>query len=133
MNFKLSLIILIVFSLSTLNATAQSKKDKNKKEQSVQRSNSFRPNVPEEKQVAKKNTSKKKNKNSFTALFTKQLDDKVEQFYQRQEDNAKRNRKIERKMDHPQYSDFSYFGHKKKPKIRPVGKRKFCKECGIVH
>lgn len=133
MNFKLSLIILIVFSLNSLNATAQSKKEKNKKEQPVQRSNSFRPNIPEEKQVIKKNTKKKKNKNTFTALFSKQLDDKVEQFYQRQEDNAKRNRKIQRKMDHPQYSDFSYFGHKKKPKIRPVGKRKFCKECGIVH
>lgn len=33
----------------------------------------------------------------------------------------------------PQYSNPAYFGHKKKPKKRKRGKRKFCKECGIVH
>ena len=36
-------------------------------------------------------------------------------------------------MEKPQYSDPSYFGHKKKPKKRPPGKKKFCKECGMYH
>jgi len=36
-------------------------------------------------------------------------------------------------MKKPQYSDPTYFGHKKKPKKRPPGKKKFCKECGIYH
>ena len=26
-----------------------------------------------------------------------------------------------------------YFGHKRPPKIRPIGKRKYCKVCGIRH
>ncbi len=36
------------------------------------------------------------------------------------------------KMD-PRYTDPLYFGHKKPPKKRPVGKQKLCKECGIRH
>lgn len=36
------------------------------------------------------------------------------------------------KMD-PRYTDPLYFGHKKPPKKRPVGKQKYCKECGIRH
>ncbi|MCY4418368.1 MAG: hypothetical protein OXB93_00780 [Cytophagales bacterium] len=33
----------------------------------------------------------------------------------------------------PRYTDPEYFGHKKKPEKRPVGKKKYCEECGIVH
>lgn len=32
-----------------------------------------------------------------------------------------------------QYSDPTYYGHRRKPKIRPVGKRRYCKECELVH
>lgn len=136
MKLKLILLMVFIFSLNAVDGNAQAlkkKKGKKKKEQvqQSQQSNSLRPYVPDEKQISKKKS--KKGKNSFADLFNKQLDNKVEEFYQRLEDNSKRNRKIEKKMQHPQYSDFSYFGHKKKPKIRPVGKRKFCKECGIVH
>lgn len=59
--------------------------------------------------------------------------DLVKEYEQRMEANAKRYRKEAKMAEKPQYSDPSYFGHKKKPKKRPVGKRKFCKECGIVH
>ena len=38
----------------------------------------------------------------------------------------------ERERD-PRYHDPEYFGHKKKPKKRPLGERKLCEECGIVH
>ena len=47
--------------------------------------------------------------------------------------NVKKYKIMARKMKKPQYSDPSYFGHKRKPKKRPVGKRKYCKECEIVH
>lgn len=60
-------------------------------------------------------------------------DDLVKEFEDRVEANAKRRKKEAKLAEKPQYSDPSYFGHKKKPKKRPVGKRKFCKECGIVH
>lgn len=33
----------------------------------------------------------------------------------------------------PQYTNPLYFGHKRPPKKRKVGKKKFCKECGLVH
>ena len=141
MKLKLSLLILVIFSLAVVDVAAQDNKKKNKQNKGEQvqeqvqltpQSNSLRPYRPEQNRTVK-NKSKKKNKDSFAFIFNKQLDNKVDEFYERMEDNARRNRKLEKKMEHPRYSDFSYFGHKKKPKIRPVGKRKFCKECGIVH
>lgn len=36
-------------------------------------------------------------------------------------------------MKKPQYTEKMYFGHKKTPKKRPIGKRKHCKECGLKH
>ena len=37
------------------------------------------------------------------------------------------------RMKSPQYSDPTYFGHKRKPRIRKKGRRKWCEECGIKH
>lgn len=77
--------------------------------------------------------SAKKRKNSSRSSFNKKLDKKVEEFEDRMKENKKKYRKRARKMEKPQYSDPSYFGHKRKPKKRPPGKQKFCKECGIKH
>ena len=44
--------------------------------------------------------------------------------------DIKKNMKI---LERPQYSDKSYFGHKRPPKKRPLSRRKLCKVCGIVH
>lgn len=82
-----------------------------------------------EKKSDVKAAKKRKKSNSFN----KNLDKKVEETEKRLEDNIKRNRKRAKQMEKPQYSDPSYFGHKKKPKKRPPGKQKFCKECGIKH
>jgi hypothetical protein len=49
------------------------------------------------------------------------------------EARLKERRKMAEEMKKPQYSDKMYFGHKRMPKKRPLHKRKFCKECGIVH
>jgi len=60
--------------------------------------------------------------------------DRLQKEYdERMKDNLKENKKEARLMEKPQYSDPSYFGHKRPPKKRPVGRRKFCSECGIVH
>ena len=46
---------------------------------------------------------------------------------------AKDKKKSIKILKKPQYSDKSYFGHKRPPKKRPLSKRKLCKVCGIVH
>lgn len=56
-----------------------------------------------------------------------------QEYYERVEAVAKERRKAERIMLKPQYSDPSYFGHKRPPKKRKASKMKFCKECGIRH
>ena len=61
------------------------------------------------------------------------FDQKVEEYKNRMEANVKEHKKMARIMEKPQYSDPSFFGHKRKPKKRAPGKRKFCKECKIVH
>jgi hypothetical protein len=45
----------------------------------------------------------------------------------------KARKKAARVMQRPQYSDPSYFGHKRKPKKRSPEKMRFCSECGIRH
>jgi hypothetical protein len=55
------------------------------------------------------------------------------EFYERVEKAAKEKQKIMRKLAKSQYSDPSYFGHKKKPKRRPPHKMRFCDECHIRH
>jgi len=111
---------------------AQSKNGKNKK---VDYSNSFEPYTPESSNtISSKNKKvKKKKQPTFKEAYVKSLEDKKEDFQKLMIANAKKRKKIARQMQKPQYSDPGYFGHKKKPKKRPVKKRKFCKECGIVH
>lgn len=73
----------------------------------------------------------KKSKRSKKRLtFTEQ---KIQEYEDRQEANAKRAQEQAKAMEKPRYSDPTYFGHKSKPKKRAPGKRKFCKQCGISH
>jgi len=60
-------------------------------------------------------------------------DQLVAEYHERMKENAKEAKKKAKEMEKPQYSNFRYFGHKKKPKKRPPGKMKFCEECGIKH
>lgn len=83
--------------------------------------------VPQKTQaVSKKKTKKKKR-------LSQQLDNSVEEYNKLMKQNARKYARIEKGMKKPQYSDPTYFGHKRPPKKRPLGKRKMCKECGIVH
>ena len=71
--------------------------------------------------------------NLTLAKFNEIMDSKIIEFHKRLKANAKNDRVIARKMQKPKYADPLYFGHKRKPVKRPIGKRKFCKECHIVH
>ncbi|NOS92134.1 MAG: hypothetical protein HOP30_09445 [Cyclobacteriaceae bacterium] len=55
------------------------------------------------------------------------------EFYKRVEEAAKEKQKLLKKLSKPQYSNFAYFGHKKKPKRNKPYAMKYCKECGIRH
>lgn len=72
------------------------------------------------------NAPKKLKKNKKKTKYTSGVNEYAEA-------RRKKYKKQERTSSRPQYTDQSYFGHKKKPKKRKRGKRKFCKECGIVH
>jgi hypothetical protein len=77
----------------------------------------------------------RKDKRRHRLLFRKP---KVEntaryEFYKRVEEAAKEKQKLLKKLSKPQYADFAYFGHKKKPKRNKAYVMKYCKECGIRH
>ena len=94
----------------------------------------FRPSSrdPESGRAETKAAPKSK-KSSYKKSFNRQMDQKQKEVDQRMKANAKKYRKMEKEMKKPQYSDPLYFGHKRKPKKRPPGKQKFCKECGMKH
>jgi len=71
----------------------------------------------------------KSGKNSF---FKTQKEGK-EEYEDRMKQVVKDKKKSVKILKKPQYSDKSYFGHKRPPKKRPLSKRKLCKVCGIVH
>jgi len=112
------LVLLLVGSVSWIQA--QSKKEKNHRDLPSSREPGTSDNLFRGERKMSKSSG------SFEAKA-------VQEFQQRMKKNARKYKKIDRIKDRPQYSDPSYFGHKRKPKKRPVGKRKFCKECGIVH
>ena len=55
------------------------------------------------------------------------------EFYVRIEKAAKAKQKLLRKLAKPQYSDFTYFGHKRPPKKHLPFAMRYCKECGLRH
>lgn len=75
----------------------------------------------------------KKAKKAYKNSYARQFDVKIEEYEDRMQANAKKYKKLSHEAKKPQYSDPAYFGHKSKPKKRKPGKKKFCKECQIVH
>jgi len=103
------LAMLLVFGTGE---TAFAQKKKNMQQYPSTRSN---------KQQAKK--GKKQKKVKFDPNTTKKFKPK----------SKRELRRLAKMKKKPQYSDPLYFGHKKKPKKRPPGKQKYCKECGMRH
>ena len=121
MKIKLT-ILLFILTCTFAFAQSSGKNSRNNKEvPEIDRSSIFNN---QNNKVKKKNT-----KYSFSNSFDK----KIEEYEARMKANAKKNEKMAKEMKKPQYSDPTYFGHKKKPKKRPPGKKKFCKECGMYH
>lgn len=56
-----------------------------------------------------------------------------QEFERRMRRTVRQKAKSERESMKPRYKDPAYFGHKKPPKKRGNGKKKFCKECGLWH
>ena len=124
---RYALLILVLMASVTL-AHSQSKKKKKNKKQETQIQDQY-PSSRDPGSSDNLFRGQRKFSKSSNSLEAKA----VQEYQQRMKQNARKYNKIERQKDKPRYSDPSYFGHKKKPKKRPVGKRKFCKECGIVH
>lgn len=79
--------------------------------------------------------SAKQEKKGFFSFLKRKKSKKteVEQFRDRVSAVYKQRAKEEKKADKPQYTDSTYFGHKRPPKKRKPGKQKFCKVCRIKH
>lgn len=125
MYIRLTLIICLTFM--ALKSDAQFwKKKKNKiaTETTALQPNSLNPSYQQRGENAPK-ASRKPSKGPTYGL--------EQEFYERMEAVEKARKKNERLMEKPQYSDPSYFGHKRPPKKRKPSKMKFCKECGIRH
>ena len=87
---------------------------------------SLEPSSPQERRHLPKQVKKREDSKGPTYNGEKEYYERVEAF-------VKTRRKNERMLMTPQYSNPSYFGHKRPPKKRPANKMKFCKECGIRH
>lgn len=119
-------IILCMLALLTVSGVtfAQSKKKKKKKEDTDQQMpNSLGSNLPE-----KDYTPKKSKRRSVGPNYESDVE-----YKKRMEATVKQKIKNERLMETPQYTDPSYFGHKRPPKRHKPSKMKFCKVCGIRH
>ena len=115
-------LFLFIFIMAAATSVAQKRKKTKKQEVPVGQSTSLAPFYPEKAEEPKK--KKATGKVTYDAR---------EKYYDRMEAVEKANRKYEREMEKPQYSDPMYFGHKRPPKKRPVNKMKYCKVCGIRH
>ncbi len=74
-----------------------------------------------------------KKDNILKGWFQKSNEDEVLAFRKKMKKVYKKKRKNEKLAEKPEFNDPLYFGHKKPPVKRPLGKRKFCKECGMKH
>ena len=113
--------VALLFFLSLLysGAWAQSKQQ----EKAETPAEAFYP----QQEPSPKNANKKSSKATYDAQ-----EESTARIASNWKQREKKEKKISRKAD-TDYSIAPYFGHKRKPKIRPVGKRKLCKVCGLTH
>ena len=86
-------------------------------------------NEPAQKKKLTRRQAKKQLEKTYAAYF----DRLVVEYEERMETNARRRSQMAKELRKPQYSDPSYFGHKKPPKKRARGKKRKCKECHMWH
>jgi hypothetical protein len=133
LNIRLVFQLCLVLGLMYLSACSKKTHRASSRQSNTSVATSRDPGYSSESGDAYSKGVRAKKSSGTKSLNLPSHEEKVREFEERMEANAKRDAKKAKEMQKPQYSDPSYFGHKKKPKKRPVGKRKFCKECGIVH
>ena len=118
------IILSIIFVLTVFVSYSQSRKQK--KSEAAQGGPTTLDPLPRDHRQPPKEARKRAASKGPTYNSEKE-------YYERVEDFSKTRRKNEKMLMSPQYSDPTYFGHKRPPKRRPPNKMKFCKECGIRH
>lgn len=121
---QLLILLLIAVTFTAQAQTSKKKKSKVESTQQDQGPTTLDPFYQPKTVAPKKGKSRKSNGPTY---------DSQREFDERMQARAKTNRRNERLLSKPQYSDPSYFGHKSPPKKRKPGKMKFCKECGLKH
>lgn len=117
------ILFLIILMLLVFSGYAQSRKQR--KQEPQQRGPTTLDPYPAERTLPKETRKRTRAKGpTYNA---------EREYYERMEGLVKTRRKNEKMLMTPQYSDPSYFGHKRPPKKRAPDKMKFCKECGIRH
>lgn len=127
---------LIIYTCSVLLLASCGKQPISQSTQNNQRQSASSLNPQNDPNYGKRPVAKEEK--FFFGLFKKKKklawgDQLVVEYQERMSQNAKDAKKKARKMKKPQYSDPTYFGHKRKPKKRSPDKMKFCEECGIRH
>lgn len=84
-------------------------------------------------QTQKKKLSKRQAKKQLDKTYAAYFNRLVGEYEDRMVANVKKRNELAKEYSKPQYSDPSYFGHKKKPKKRRNGKKRKCKECLMWH
>ncbi len=112
-------VVFIFCFLGSLSVVAQSTRDTGAK-----------PPAPVYQSSKKQKFSlfKKKQKSNIKAPH-----ETSEEFEKRMKAVAKQKSKEARMAGKPEYANKFYFGHKREPKKRPNGKKKYCKICEFAH
>ena len=117
---KFLAVFIILFTCVVFQSNAQSTRDVG-----------ARPPAPVYQASKKKTFSfglfKKKVSNKKSGIETQ------EEFEQRMKAVNRQKKKEARLAEKPEYSNKFYFGHKREPKKRPNGKKKYCKICEFAH
>jgi hypothetical protein len=118
----ITVLILILLTVSSYGQSERKRKKKQRQSSETNQPTSLDPSMPQ------RDYAPKRKKVSKGPTYQSE-----QQYYERREEQEKTRRKNEKMMDKPQYSDPTYFGHKRPPKKRPANKMKYCKVCGIRH
>lgn len=80
-----------------------------------------------------KKLSKKEARKKLEKSYSTYFNGLVGEYEDRMVANVKKRNDLAKEYSKPQYSNPSYFGHKKTPKKRANGKKRKCKECHMWH
>lgn len=125
MKFLMSLVVVLISVLFVDGLYAQAKEQSNPADKDFP--TTLQPVNPVKYYGPRK--SKRKRKKTVTYNAKNDYYDRIESVWREQE-------KREKIFERGEATDFMkppYFGHRKPPKVRALGKRKYCKICGIRH